>query len=130
MRVKLAFKTEGELKRYGADETRSYCGVEAQKGGGGKDATVVRLHDDRSKDGRVVVEYVADRTLLDNLKLRVYVPGMLGGAIYVLRVKDLAEPIDETREDLRELRAEIQALRRAIEQLEERLSKIEKGGAK
>ena len=49
------------------------------------------LREDRSKPGRVVVSFTADRAQLDKLKLWVFVPESLGGTIYDLRVKDFVE---------------------------------------
>ncbi|HUE73926.1 MAG TPA: hypothetical protein VMP01_23805 [Pirellulaceae bacterium] len=52
------------------------------------------LKEDRSKAGRVVVGFTADRVQLDQSSLRVMVPfqdGGAGGTEYRLRVKDFVE---------------------------------------
>ena len=50
------------------------------------------LREDRSKLGRVVISFTADRAYLDKITLWVYVADMMpGGTIYELRVKDFVE---------------------------------------
>jgi hypothetical protein len=49
------------------------------------------LREDRSKPGRVVVSFAADRTRLDRIRLWVMVPGAEGGTAYELRVKDFVD---------------------------------------
>jgi hypothetical protein len=84
VRVELEFKAEGELK--------DYSRVELQMGGGDNPSVTAPLREDRSKPGRVVVSFTADRAQLDKLSLWVMVPGNEGGTAYVLRVKDFVEP--------------------------------------
>jgi hypothetical protein len=80
VRVELEFKAEGELK--------DYSRVELQMGGGDNPSVTAPLREDRSKPGRVVVSFTADRAQLDKLSLWVMVPGNEGGTAYVLRVKE------------------------------------------
>ena len=82
--VELEFKTEGELKNYSR--------VELQIGGGDNPPVTAPLREDRSKPGRIVVSFTADRAPLDQLRLWVMVPENAGGTAYVLRVKDFVEP--------------------------------------
>ena len=49
------------------------------------------LREDRSKPGHVVVVFTADRTQLDNVTLRVFVPAPLGGTVYELQIKNFVE---------------------------------------
>src|SRR5262245_26207340 len=74
VRVELEFKPEGELKRFSRVDLRS--------GRRGDPPVTARLQEDRSKPGRVVVRFTADRPQLDRINLRVVVPGTLGGAVY------------------------------------------------
>jgi hypothetical protein len=83
VRVELEFKPEGELKRFSR--------VDLRTGREGKPPETVRLQEDRSKPGRVVVRFTADRSQLDKLTLQVMVPGTLGGAVHQIRVKDFVE---------------------------------------
>ena len=53
--------------------------------------TSATLKEDRSKPGRVVVGFDADRAHLDKVVLRVWVSQGLGGEIHELRVKDFVE---------------------------------------
>jgi hypothetical protein len=90
VRVELEFKVEGELKEYdGRMKDRSR--VELRIGEGDNPQVSAPLREDRSKPGRVVVRFTADRAQLDKLTLWVMVPGTLGGDIYDLRVKDFVE---------------------------------------
>ena len=82
--VELEFKTEGELKNCSR--------VELQIGGGDNPPVTAPLREDRSKPGRIVVSFTADRAQLDKLSLWVMVPENAGGTAYVLRVRDFAEP--------------------------------------
>lgn len=84
VRVELEFKTDGELKNFSR--------VDLRIGEGDNPPVTAPLREDRSKPGRVVVNFTADRAQLDKLKLWVMVPGSLGGTIYDLRVKDFVEP--------------------------------------
>jgi hypothetical protein len=81
--VELEFKTEGELKNFSR--------VDLRIGEGDNPAVRAPLREDRSKPGRVVVSFTADRAQLDKLKLWVFVPESAGGTIYDLRVKDFVE---------------------------------------
>jgi hypothetical protein len=92
VRVELEFKTEGELKIFTEGELRDYSRVELQVGGGDNPPVTAPLREDRSKPGRIVVSFTADRAHLDRLSLWVMVPGNEGGTAYVLRVKDFVEP--------------------------------------
>ena len=84
VRVELEFKTEGELK--------DYSRAELQIGGGDNTPVTAPLREDRSKPGRIVVSFTADRAQLNKLSLWVMVPENAGGTAYVLRVKDFVEP--------------------------------------
>jgi hypothetical protein len=59
--------------------------------GGNNPRVVVQLTDDRSKPGRVVVRFTADRAHLGGIKLSAMVPGGCGGAIYEFEAKDLVD---------------------------------------
>jgi hypothetical protein len=83
VRVELEFKIEGELK--------DFSRVDLRVGQGDNPPVTAPLREDRSKPGRVVVSFTADRAQLDKLSLWVMVPGSLGGTIYDLRVKDFVE---------------------------------------
>ena len=85
--VELEIKTDGALKRF-----KEGISVGLQVGDRHNPSLTARLQEDRSKPGRVVVSFTADRTELDKLALWVYVPGELGRGIYKLRVKDFIEP--------------------------------------
>jgi peroxiredoxin len=92
VRVELEFNAEGALHNLS----------HAELGFGKADhpAVIAPLREDRSKPGRVVVGFIADRTQLEELSLRVKVPEEDGGTIYVLRGKDFAEqkkPADEIK---------------------------------
>ena len=84
--VELEFKTEGQLK--------DFSRVDLRIGEGDNLLVTAALREDRSKPGRVVVSFTADRGHLNKANLRVMVPyrdGGLGGAIYALHVKDFVE---------------------------------------
>ena len=83
VRVELEFKVGRELK----DSSR----VDLRIGEGDNPPVIAPLREDRSKPGRVVVRFTADRTQLDKLTLWVMVPLGNGGAVYDLRVKDFVE---------------------------------------
>ena len=83
VRVELEFKTEGKLK--------DFSQVDLQFGEGDNPSLTVPLREDRSKPGRVVVNFTADRTQLDKIKLWVMVPFPTGGTAYELRVTDFVE---------------------------------------
>ena len=90
VQVELEFKVEGELKGYDGRMKDRSC-VELRIGEGDNPPVIAPLREDRSKPGRVVVRFTADRTQLDKLTLWVMVPGTLGGDGYDLRVKDFVE---------------------------------------
>jgi len=82
--VELEFKTEGKLK--------SFSRVDLQISEGEKELVTATLREDRSRPGRVVVSFTADRAYLEKITLWVYVADMMpGGTIYQLRVKDFVE---------------------------------------
>src|SRR5438034_3383268 len=83
--VELEFKIEGELKNFSR--------VDLRIGEGDNPPVTAPLREDRSKPGRVVVSFTADRTQLDKLTLWVMVPASLGGTVYDLRVKDFVDLI-------------------------------------
>jgi hypothetical protein len=68
--VELEFKTEGALKNFSR--------VDLRIGEGDNPPVTAPLREDRSKPGRVVVSFTADRAQLDKLKLWVFVPESLG----------------------------------------------------
>jgi hypothetical protein len=84
VRVELEFKTEDKLK--------DFSQVELRFDAGDNPTVTAALREDRSKPGRVVVSFTADRGQLDKINLRVRVPEAAGGTIYDLRVKDFVEP--------------------------------------
>jgi hypothetical protein len=93
LRVELKFQTKGELNRYteggsSSDPSR----VELRIGKGDNLLVTAPLREDRSKRGRIVVGFTADRGQLDKLSLRVMVAEGLGGSAYDLRVKNFVEP--------------------------------------
>lgn len=81
--VELEFKIGGELK--------DFSSVDLRIGEGDDPPVTAPLREDRSKPGRVVVSFTADRTQLDKLSLWVMVPAPLGGTVYDVRVKDFIE---------------------------------------
>ena len=90
--VELEFKTEGVLKNFTEDPWKNYGHVDLRIGKGDNPSLTASLREDRSKPGRVVVRFTANRAQLDEMALWVYVPRELGGDIYNLRVKDFIEP--------------------------------------
>ena len=92
VRVELEFKTEGALKGFAEGALKDHSRVELQFGAGDNPPVTAPLREDRSKPGRIVVGFSADRAQLDKLSLWVMVPGNEGGTAYVLRVKDFVEP--------------------------------------
>jgi hypothetical protein len=92
VRVEFEFKTEGESNNFTEAPLKNLSGVELRVGDRNNPSLTAHLQEDRSKPGRVVVGFTADRAQLDKLTLWVYVPGVLGGDIYDLRVKDFIEP--------------------------------------
>ena len=81
--VELEFKTEGKFK--------GFSRVDMRIGEGDNPPVTAPLREDRSKPGRVVVSFTADRAQLEKLKLRVFVAESDGGTIYELAVKDFVE---------------------------------------
>ena len=67
------------------------CSVDLRVGQGDNPPVTAPLRKDRSKPGRLVVSFTADRAQLDKLSLWVRVPELDGGTIYDLRVKDFVE---------------------------------------
>jgi hypothetical protein len=92
VRVELEFKTDGALKNFTDGELQNRSRVELRIGEGDNPPVTAPLREDRSKPGRIVVSFNADRAQLGKLGLWVMVPGTLGGMIYELRVKDFVEP--------------------------------------
>jgi hypothetical protein len=100
VRVELEFKTEGKFVEFSPEgKFKARSGVEMRIGEGdnprlfGSLASVIApLKEDRSKPGRVVVSFHADRAQLDKINLWVMVPESDGGTAYLLRVKDFVEP--------------------------------------
>lgn len=87
VRVELEFAIKGKLK--------SFSRVDLRVNEGKKSLVTASLLEDRSKPGRVVVGFAADRAYLDKITLWVMVPDMMpGGTIYELRVKDFVK-LDE-----------------------------------
>jgi hypothetical protein len=58
---------------------------------GEKSVLTAPLREDRSRPGRVVVSFTADRTRLEKTHLSVMVPEPLGGSRYDIRVKDFVD---------------------------------------
>ena len=83
VRVELEFKIDGVLK--------DFSRVDLRMSDGDKTLVSAALKEDRSKPGRVVVSFAADRTRLDKLNLWVMVPGGHGGIVHDVRVKDFVE---------------------------------------
>ena len=91
--VQLELKTEGKFEAFSPEgKFKNGSRVELRIGEGDDPPVTAPLREDRSKPGRVVVSFTADRTQLDKLKLWVFVPESDGGTIYELRVKDFVEP--------------------------------------
>ena len=78
--VELDFRTEGALK--------DFSRVDLRISEGDNPLVTTSLREDRSKPGRVMVSFTADRAQLPKLNLRVMVPGGAGGSIYDLRIRD------------------------------------------
>jgi len=84
VRLELEVAIKGKLKKFSR--------VDLRISEGGKSLVIAPLREDRSKPGRVVVGFAADRAHLDKITLWVMVPDMIpGGTIYELRVKDFVE---------------------------------------
>lgn len=78
------FKPGGDLKNFSR--------VDLRFGDGDNPPLTAPLQEDRSKPGRVVVSFNAERGQLDKVNLWVLVPESRGGTIYHLRVKDFVDP--------------------------------------
>lgn len=84
VRVELEFAT--------TDKFKTFSHVDLRIGDGGKSLVTAALREDRSKPGRVVVSFAADRAHLDKLTLWVMVADMVpGGTAYELKVKDFVD---------------------------------------
>jgi hypothetical protein len=81
--VEMDFPADGELK--------GFSRVDLRLGLQDNPPLTAPLREDRSKPGRVVVSFIANRDQLDKIALWVFVPGDLGGTIYDVRVKDFVE---------------------------------------
>ena len=90
--VALEFSTEGPFKAFGpGGKFQDRALVQLHVGQGDKPQLSASLKEDRSKPGRVIVGFSADRAQFDQCQLSVYAPytdGGLGGAVYELRIKD------------------------------------------
>jgi hypothetical protein len=90
--VQLEFKTEGKFKEFGPEgKMKDYCRVDLRIGLGDNPPVTAALREDRTKPGRVIVSFTADRRELDRLTMWVMVPAPLGGTAYDIRVKDFVE---------------------------------------
>jgi len=90
--VELEFKTEGRFKEFGPEgKLKEYSRVDLRIGLGDNPPVTAALREDRSKPGRVVVSFTADRREVDKLTLWVMVPAPLGGTAYDIRVKDFVD---------------------------------------
>lgn len=84
VRIELEFESKGALK--------SFSRVDLEFRDGGKFLVTSSLKEERSKPGRVVVSFAADRAHLDKLTLRVVVqPAPRDMTGYELQVKDFVE---------------------------------------
>jgi hypothetical protein len=91
VRVELEFKVEGEFRTFADSELKDYSRVELQIGKGDNPPVTAPLREDRSKPGRIVVSFTADRGQLDKLGLWVMAPGLDGGTAYVLWVAEFVK---------------------------------------
>jgi len=80
VRVELEFKAEGPLKNFSR--------VDLRFGDGDNPPLTAPLQEGRSKPGRIVVSFNADRAQLDKINLWVMVRELDGGTAYVLRVAE------------------------------------------
>ena len=95
VRVELEFKTEGKFGEFSPEgKFKDRSRVELRIGEGDNPPVTAPLREDRSKPGRIIVGFTADRALLDKSTLSVMVPmpEALGGTFYELRIKDLVDP--------------------------------------
>lgn len=73
VRVELEFKTEGEFEEFSPKgKFKDRSGVELRIGEGNNPLVTAPLREDRSKPGRVVVSFNADRAHLDKIDLWVW----------------------------------------------------------
>jgi hypothetical protein len=93
--VELEFKTDGNFKAFSADSKfKDSSGVWLSIGLEDNPLLSAALKEDRSKAGRVVVSFTADRVQLGLSNLQVRAPftdGGAGGTEFRLRVKDFVE---------------------------------------
>jgi hypothetical protein len=93
--VELEFKTEGSFKAFSPEgKFKDRTVVELWIGQGDNPLLTAALKEDRSKAGRVVVGFTAERAQLEQSNLRVMAPfqdGGAGGTQYRLRIKDFVE---------------------------------------
>ena len=83
--IELEFKPEGELKNISR--------VDLRLGAGDNPTLTAPLQMDRSKPGRVAVNFTADRAYLGKFTLEAWVQeDYLGGTIYQLLMKEYVEP--------------------------------------
>ncbi len=87
--VELEIKTESELNGFSGRDLASR--VELQIREGETCLVSATLREDRTKAGRVVVSFSAERARLDSITLRVWVGQGRGGVIHELRVKDFVD---------------------------------------
>jgi len=90
VRVELEFKVAGVLKEFDGP-AKVGSRVELRVGKGDNPPVTAALREDRSKPGRVLVSFVADRAELDKLTLWIMIPEPLGGTIYDVQVKDFVD---------------------------------------
>ena len=83
VRVEMEFQAAGLLKKFSR--------VDLRFGEGDNPTLTAPLLEDRSKPGRIVVGFNADRSHLARINLWVFVPESLGGTIYHLQVKDFLD---------------------------------------
>lgn len=83
VRVELEFKTDAEFKEFSH--------VDLRIGDGDKSLVTAALKEDRTKEGRVIVSFAADRSQLDRFRIWIMVPGGRGGVAYEMRMKDFVE---------------------------------------
>jgi hypothetical protein len=93
--VELEFKAEGAFKAFSPDaKNNDRSSVQLWIGEGDNPQVTATLREDRSKEGRVIVHFTADRAQLEQIRLMVMAPyadGALGGAQYRLQIKDFID---------------------------------------
>jgi hypothetical protein len=90
--VELEFKTEGRFGAFNEERFKHRSGVELRIGEGDDLVVSAPLREDRSQPGRVMVNFTAHRTFLDQTNLRVMAAESDGGINFDLRVKDFVDP--------------------------------------